>query len=58
MILCGIDEQEITGDVLDRRVPRPGNWGRHLPNARWEGAQPKMIIPLREPCRGTSIEPV
>jgi len=39
-------------------IPAIGGGGRYLPNARREGAQPKMIIPLRKPRRGASIEPV
>jgi hypothetical protein len=61
MTLCGIDESEITGDVLDRRVPHPGNrrmGGRHLPNAKREGAQYKMVFHFRDSRGGASIEPV
>ena len=55
MILWGIDESEITGDILDRHVPRPGNrkmGGRYLPNARREGAQYKMVFHLQEVPQG------
>ena len=61
MLLFRIDESEITGDLLNRYVPRPGNrrmGGRHLPNSRQDGAQPEMTIPLGKPRRGASIEPV
>jgi hypothetical protein len=57
MILWRIDETGITIDILGRPVPRPGNWGiggRHLPKARWEGAQYKMVFHLRDSRGGSS----